>query len=179
VSPTSRDPAKRAKQLANLRPAPPAPAGNRQTLRHGGAATGATLPVSEAVREIVDALAASAPVRDAAGELPAADEATVELAARALCRVRRVEAWCDMHGYLDERTGDVKPAVRYLEQATRTADRLLTVLGMNPRSRAALGLDLARATDLATAMSEPDPDRRAALMSEAGVPLEEGADDGN
>ena len=179
MSPTSRDPAKRAKQLANLRPAPPAPAGNRQTLRHGGAATGATLPVSEAVREIVDALAASAPVRDAAGELPAADEATVELAARALCRVRRVEAWCDMHGYLDERTGDVKPAVRYLEQATRTADRLLTVLGMNPRSRAALGLDLARATDLATAMSEPDPDRRAALMSEAGVPLEEGADDGN
>ena len=73
----------------------------------------------------------------------------------------------------------MKPAVRYLEQATRTADRLLTVLGMNPRSRAALGLDLARATDLATAMSEPDPDRRAALMSEAGVPLEEGADDGN
>ncbi len=177
VSPASRDPAKHAIQRANLKPAPPAPVGNRQTFRHGGTATAATLPVSEAVREISDALARSAPVRDVEGALPAADEATVELAARALCRVRRVEAWCEQFGYLDEKTGDVKPAVRYLEQATRTADRLLGELGMNPRSRAALGLDLARTVDLATAMSEPDPARRAELMREAGVPLMEGDDD--
>ena len=103
--------------------------------------------MSQAVREVRGALAASAPVRDQAGDLPASDEATVELAARALCRVRRVEAWCDLHGYLDEKTGDVKPAVRYLEEATRTADRLLATLGMNPRERAKLGLDLAAAED--------------------------------
>jgi len=39
---------------------------------------------------------------------------------------------------------------------------------MTPRSRARLGLDLARTTDLATAMSESDPDRRARLLAEAG-----------
>ena len=32
--------------------------------------------------------------------------------------------------------------MRYLEEATRTADRLLTSLGMNPTSRARLGADL-------------------------------------
>jgi hypothetical protein len=131
------------------------------------------LPVSEVVLEIRDALADAAPVRDQAGELPAADEATV-LAARALCRVRRVEAWCDMHGYLDERTGDVKPAVRYLEQATRTANELLASLGMNPRSRMRLGVDLQR-IDLASAMSEEDPERRAELLREAGLEPEEEA----
>ncbi|MGH2993753.1 MAG: hypothetical protein ACRDL1_09475 [Solirubrobacterales bacterium] len=40
---------------------------------------------------------------------------------------------------------------------------------MNPRDRAAHGLDLARRIDLASAMSEPDPDRRAELLREAGV----------
>ena len=175
--PLSRDPDARSRQLGNLKPAPAAPAGNLRTLRHGGRATASTLPVAETAEEIRQALTDSAPVRDQAGELPAADEATVELAARALCRVRRVEAWCEQFGYLDEKTGDVKPAVRYLEQATRTADRLLGELGMNPRSRAALGLDLARTVDLATAMSEPDPARRAELMREAGVPLMEGDDD--
>jgi hypothetical protein len=177
VSPHSRHPEKAKRQLANLRNAPAAPKGNTRTLRHGGRATAATLPVSEVVLEVRDALAASAPVRDQAGGLPIADEATVELAARALCRVRRVEAWCDMHGYLDERTGDVKPAVRYLEEATRTADRLLSSLGMNPRARARLGLDLQRSVDLATAMSERDDGRHAELMREAGVDLDEDATD--
>jgi hypothetical protein len=125
--------------------------------------------VFEVVLEVRAALAASAPVRDQAGDLPAADEATVELAARAVCRVRRVDAWCDLHGYLDERTGDVKPAVRYLEEATRTANRLLGSLGMNPRERAKLGLTLQRSIDLASAMAEPDSDRRAELLAEAGI----------
>ncbi len=45
----------------------------------------------------------------------------------------------------------------------------LDALGMTPRSRAKLGLDLARAADLATAMSEPDPVKRERLLREAGV----------
>lgn len=154
MSPHSRDPDKARRQLANLRPAPRAPRGNVRTLRHGGRATAATLPVSEVVLELRDTLAAAAPVRDHAGDLPAADEATVELAARALCRVRRVEAWCDVHGYLDEKTGDVKPAVRYLEEATRTADRLLGSLGMNPRERARLGVDLVRQVSAGEVLDE-------------------------
>jgi hypothetical protein len=68
VSPHSRDPEKAARQLANLRNAPPAPRGNTRTLRHGGRATAATLPVSEVVLEIRNALADAAPVRDQAGE---------------------------------------------------------------------------------------------------------------
>jgi hypothetical protein len=42
-------------------------------------------------------------------------------------------------------------------------------LGMTPRSRARLGLDLSRTVDLATAMSEPDDERRAELLREAGL----------
>jgi len=167
--PLSRDPDARSRQLGNLKPAPAAPAGNLRTLRHGGRATASTLPVAETAEEIRQALADSAPVRAQDGGLPPADEAAVEVAALALARVRRVTAWLDAFGYLDEKTGDVKPAVRYLEQATRTAERLLSALGMTPTSRARLGLDLARQVDLARIMSEPDDDRRRAMAAEAGV----------
>jgi hypothetical protein len=173
VSPQSRDPSRRAAQRRNLRPAPPAPLGHTRTLKSGGRATAKTLPVAETAAEIRDALAAAAPVRDDAGELPVADEPVVELAALALCRVRRVSAWLDAFGFMDERTGDVRPAVRYLEEATRTADRLLGSLGMTPTSRAKLGLDLVRQIDLATAMSEPDPVLRCQLLREAGVAVDE------
>ncbi len=44
MSPLSRDPAKRARQLANLKPAPPPPPeGNVRNLVHGGSARKATL----------------------------------------------------------------------------------------------------------------------------------------
>ena len=167
--PLSRDPERRGRQLGNLRRAPAAPVGNLRTLHHGGRATAKTLPVAETAEEIRQALADSAPVRAQDGGLPPADEAAVEVAALALARVRRVTAWLDAFGYLDERTGDVKPAARYLEQATRTAERLLAALGMTPTSRARLGLDLARQVDLARIMSEPDDDRRRAMAREAGV----------
>jgi hypothetical protein len=44
---------------------------------------------------------------------------------------------------------------------------------MTPRSRAKLGVDLAGVVDVATAISEPDPNRRAELMREAGLPEDE------
>jgi hypothetical protein len=40
---------------------------------------------------------------------------------------------------------------------------------MNPASRLKMGLDLARGIDLASAMSEPDPERRAELLRQAGI----------
>lgn len=43
MSPLSKDPRKRARQLANLRPAPPAPEGHTRSLVHGGRARKATL----------------------------------------------------------------------------------------------------------------------------------------
>ena len=56
--------------------------------------------------------------------------------------------------------------------AARASD-YLDALGMTPQSRAKLGLDLARTTDLATAMSEPNDDRRAELLREAGIDEED------
>jgi hypothetical protein len=47
----------------------------------------------------------AAPVRDETGGLPAADEATVELSARALARVRSVDALLAAHSVRDENTG--------------------------------------------------------------------------
>lgn len=172
--PLSRDPDKRRRQLANLRRAPAAPAGNRRNLRHGGHAEVNVPGLDRARLELFDWLAEAAPVRDPGGGLPIADAATVELAARALARARAVDSWLQVHGFVDDRTGEVKPAAYYLERATRTADGLLSSLGMNPRERMRMGVDMARTVDLATAMSEPDDERRRALLDEAGVLGDEG-----
>jgi hypothetical protein len=109
-------------------------------------------------QEILDRLAASAPVRGPEGGLPAADEATVELAARALARHRSVDNWLAAHGVLDEKSGEPKKAVWYAERSARTADGLLAKLGMNPKDRAALGLDIARTSqfDLARHWAESE-----------------------
>lgn len=97
-------------------------------------------------------------MRGSEGELPAADEATVELAARALARHRSVDNWLAVHGVLDEKTGEPKKAVWYAESSARTADGLLAKLGMNPKDRAALGLDIARTSqfDLAQHWAESE-----------------------
>jgi hypothetical protein len=153
--------ARNPNSLANLRRGPqpglrPAPRGNTRALRHGGRAE-ITIPGLDAARrEILDRLAASAPVRDETGGLPAADEATVELAARALARHRSVDNWLAAHGVLDEMTGEPKKAAEYAESSARTADGLLAKLGMNPKDRAALGVDIQRGFDLAAHWAEQD-----------------------
>jgi phage FluMu gp28-like protein len=60
----------------------------------------------------------------------------------------------------------------FLSKCSRNLAELLDRLGMSPRSRAALGVDLARTVDLATAMSEKDPDMRRELLREAGLDVE-------
>jgi hypothetical protein len=80
-----------------------------------------------------------------------------------------MDEWLAGHGYVDPVTHEPRPVVAALEKATRTLDGLLDKLGMNPRSRAALGADLARTVDLATAMSERDPAKRQDLLRQAGV----------
>lgn len=63
-----------------------------------------------------------------------------------------------VHGVLDEKTGEPKKAVWYAESSARTADGLLAKLGMNPKDRAALGLDIARTSqfDLARHWAESE-----------------------
>lgn len=137
--------ARNPKSLANLRRGNnPAPAGNDRAVSHGGYAKHPP-GLDAARRELVEWLSAAAPVRDQAGELPAADAATVELAARALARARAFDSWLAVHGYVNEKTGEEKPAAAAAERATLTADRLLSKLGMNPRDRSAMLGDLTRA----------------------------------
>lgn len=155
--PLSRDPEKRARQLANLRPAPAAPAGHSRSLVHGGRAEVLFRDVSDAVRELLDVLGELAPVRDPDGSLPAADAVAVERAARALKRYRHLAGWLDLHGRLTD-AGDVKPASEYELRAERELAAALAELGMTPASRAKLGLDLQRA---ATSAEEADAARAA------------------
>jgi hypothetical protein len=163
--PLSDDPAKRARQLANLRPAPPAPEGNRRRLRHGGYAEVARDRLEGKVREMCDALGADAPLRDADGELPAADHAAMMVAATAMCRLEDVTAHLATTGFLDQRTGEPRMAVLDLERRLRRdALDALERFGMTPASRAALGLDLARTVDVAQVLSEPDPERRRRMV---------------
>ena len=110
--PLSRDPKKRAAQLANLRRGETvAPLGHTRSLKHGARSTLAMTPNDRDLAEIIDALTATAPVRDPDGGLPAVDEAAVEIAARALKRYRSVSTWCDLHGRVKD-NGEEQPAAR-------------------------------------------------------------------
>lgn len=78
-------------------------------------------------------------------------------------------------GWLDQRTGEPRLGVLDLERRLRgEAAGYMDRLGMSPRARAALGLDLARTAatvDAATALSERDPALRRELMKRAGLPV--------
>jgi len=169
----SKDPEKRARSLANLRKGKAKP-GNSRAMTHGGGADASKLPAATkaAARADIEAeLAASAPVRAADGSLPVADRAIVELAASALARHRHVEAWLDAEGFFTPK-GNLRPVVVQLGKIDRALTELLDRLGMTPRSRATLGVDLARTVSLADAMSEPDPEKRKTMLADAGLAVD-------
>jgi len=160
--PLSRDPDKRSRQLANLRSAPPpAPPGNRRTVTHGGYAEVARARLDAKTREVFEALAADVPLRDAAGELPRYDAAQVALLAKCLCRLEDVESYVAEFGWRDQKTGEPRTGLVELEgRLRREAADYMDALGMTPRSRAKLGLDLARSSqfDLARHWAEQGGD---------------------
>lgn len=166
--PLSRDPEKRRRQLENLRAAPPAPPGHARSLRHGGRAKVLYRDVEAEVREIMDALGEAAPVREADGGLPDADLPAVEVAARALARYRRLSSWLDAHGRIKE-SGEVKDAAQLELSAERRLADALAALGMDPSSRAKLGVDLARGTTLADELAEAQRAREARERRDADV----------
>jgi len=146
---TSRDPARRARQFANLRNRPPAPpAGNQRAVRHGAYARIADVDLDAKTREIFVAIAADAPVRAADGGLPAHDTIAVRLLAETLIRRDRVRAEEISHGLeiaSGPRKGELRGIVQYGLRLDGQAVDLLDRLGMTPAARAKLGLDLARA----------------------------------
>jgi hypothetical protein len=155
MSPLSSDPDKRAVQLANLRPTPP-PAGNVRALKHGAKARQATLIAAGSWSERIYAeLEAEAPLRAADGGLPAADRQAVELLASVLARLQAAKAWLDTRPAADEK-GRPWPVADDERRLIREAGRLLDQLGMTPRSRAALGLDLIATVDLARAWANEE-----------------------
>jgi hypothetical protein len=160
----SKDPDKRAKQLANLKRGGNSPEARRgyeawladlkerrligtSTMPHGGGATSRTLPVSDKAHAIYLVLAEDAPLRDQDGELPRADRMTVELLALCLARLDSVTTYLTMHGPLDLK-GNVRPAAEYEVKLRREAAGHADALGMSPRSRARLGLDLTRQSSI-------------------------------
>jgi len=107
-------------------------------------------------------------VRAPSGDLPIYDRALVRLLAQSLCRLEDVTPWLDKHGAFDRR-GKPRSALRWERLLRKEAAEYLDAMGMTPKARARLGVDLARTADLATAMSEPDPERRKRLMADAGL----------
>jgi hypothetical protein len=154
--------ARHPNSLANLVPGGPnrsavATPGNQRGLTHGGRSELLLRDIETEVRELLDALAEAAPVKEADGTLPAADVVAVERAARALKRYRSVSGWLDMHGRLDEK-GKVRDAANLELACERELGRCLDDLGMTPTSRSKLGLRLVQVR----AAAEEEAEHRAA-----------------
>jgi hypothetical protein len=139
--------ARNPRSLANLKRGDnAAPPGNLRRETHGAyrrVLDAADLESAE--RRVFEALAADAPVRDANGELPAADAVMVRLLADALVRLDGIRDYLRRRGLEDEH-GRVRESVLDLERRLRIeVDQRADSLGMSATSRARLGLDLARA----------------------------------
>ena len=152
----SKDPEKRSKQVANLKPPKPAPRANRRAQTHGGHATPEPRRQAALEAQICDAL----PVRDADGQAPVHDRITVRLLAITLVRLESIVRYVSKHGQLT-RAGRPHAALEVEDRLFSRAQKLAADLGMTPTSRAKLGLDLAHTqASLAQLMSDADTPRR-------------------
>jgi hypothetical protein len=164
--------------MAPKRKPPPPPKGNQRNLVHGAHVKPSAAAVKAKRAALKAGLAASVPVKDAA------DDVALTLLATTLCRLDSVGEWLDAHGPLD-RKGKPRSAASWERRYTSAAMKQLAALGMTPASRAKLGVNLARAVDLAQALSEPDEQRRTALLADAGLaptggqPLADDAQEGS
>jgi len=154
----SSDPRKRERQLANLRPGPPAPGGNRLAVRHAGYAAVARERLEAKALEVYDALGSDLPLRDAAGGVPRADAVAVRLLSESLCRLDDVSAHLRDFGLFDQATGEPRPALDLERRLRAETLDLAESLGLTPRSRAKLGLDLQRGFDLAAHWAAEEAD---------------------
>lgn len=121
-----------------------APVGNRRHVTHGAYARVAGDRLDAKAREVFAALSEDVPLRDRDGGLPAADGALVRLAAEALCRLDSIGDYLTRRG-IETDAGELRGSVLEIEARLRreVADHL-DALGCSPRSRARLGVDVAR-----------------------------------
>jgi len=112
-------------------------------MRHGGHATPTVDEIATVEQELRE-LAAAAPLRDSNGDLPVFDRPWARELAAGIWRLRRVRAWVDLHGALDEKSGSVQPAAALELRLSQHVREGLKALGMTPRSRAKLGIQISR-----------------------------------
>jgi phage terminase small subunit len=161
--------ARHPNSLANLQPGAGAGDGGLQRARsHAGYAAIARDRLEQKTLEIFDALAADAPLRNTAGDLPRHDAAQVALLAQCMCRLDDVTANirdCGVFVQRGRRKGQIRPVVELERTLRREAASYLDALGMTPASRAKLGVDLVRAAS--TMGDELDAARAARAAREA------------
>jgi hypothetical protein len=138
-----KTPQGKARALANLRNAPPAPAGNQRSVTHGAYAAIAEAELRDEELRVYQALGADVPVRGDGGGLPREDSIIVRQLAEALVRLNRLTSHVVARG-IQRDDGSLRPAVELELRVRGHVLDLLRELGMTPRARAALGLDLVR-----------------------------------
>ena len=121
---------------------------------------------------VIEDLEGKVPVRDEQGNVPPWLREMACPAAIAKLQVIRCSRFLAQHGEVDER-GRLRPEVEGLSKVKDRYQRSLERLAMTVPSHMRSGLDAARTIDLASAMSEPDPERRAQLLAEAGLDPED------
>ena len=123
---------------------------------------------------VLDDLETKVPIRDEHGQVPPWLREMAWSAAIAKLQVIRCSRYLARHGDTDAQ-GRLRPEVEALSKTNDRYQRSLERLAMTVPSHMRSGLDAARTIDLATAMSEPNHERRAELLREAGLdPEEEG-----
>lgn len=170
--PMSKDPAARARSMANLKTGTGARKGQQVALKNGSRAKQPVGDVEQARLDLQAALADAAPLRDSDDNLPVHDRIAVEVVAAALARYRY------MHSHF-ERLCQNKGRLRYtlIRELRRTEKQLIAELhelGMTPRGRAALGLDVARTAGEMQRVKTPNRDpehlmRVSRLLYESGA----------
>ena len=146
--------------LANLQPAPPAPIGNKRAEKHGAHGTVLVEPGSEAA-QVLDVIAGAVPLRGADGELAPQDRLAAEGLAVVLVRLRRAGVELDTRGEFTK-AGKLKPVADYERRLLNVALGYMDALGLTPRGRVKLGLDLARASEFDLAQHWAKDDNGAA-----------------
>ena len=134
----------------------------RRALSHGAYARIALDRLEAKVAEVFEALGEDAPLRGPDGRLPAHDAVQVRLLAECLCRLDDIGANIREYGLRDQKTKAIRPAVEIESKLRREAADYLDAMGMTPRSRAKLGLDLQRGFDVALDWAEEGEDDGAA-----------------
>ncbi len=152
--PLSEKPGARARQLANLRPGAGAGDGGLARARsHGAYAAITEAHLHDEELRVYEALAADAPVRADDGGLPREDTLIVRQLAESLVRLQRITTHLVAKG-IERDDGSLRPAVELELRVRGHVLDLCRELGMTPKSRAALGVDLVRVANAGDRLQE-------------------------